>query len=155
MARTLSIAAAAFLFITLGGYLWRGYAWGGYAATLNERFLDREAAEMATSRIRKIDLERQSISPGESQILYTSLHNPSGELMILTLSISYPDGQKQTVVESSLTDTGTLSWTIPTTVPTGVANYRLTAGGCGCGAGNYGMHQPALESSAEGVFWVE
>jgi hypothetical protein len=78
-----------------------------------------------------------------------------GELLILTLSITYADGQRQTVVESSLANTATLSWTVPAGAAQGVASYRLAVGGCGCGMGDYGAAQPALESSVEGTFLVD
>lgn len=108
----------------------------------------------AGSRILRVHLQPTAAVPGAPQTLDATLHNPMGELMILTLSITYADGQKQTVVESSLTETGILSWTVPKTASTGLANYRLSAGGCGCGAGDYGLQPPALESTMEGTFAV-
>ncbi|RIK28947.1 MAG: hypothetical protein DCC55_38390 [Chloroflexi bacterium] len=144
--------ARTFILMTIGLALILG---AGYLGTQINRPLEPSASPSVDSRIRQVRLPHKAVSRGEPQTLDVTLHNPMGELMILTLSITYADGQKQTVVESSLSETGALSWTVPADTAPGGAAYRLTAGGCGCGMGDYGLAPPALESSAEGTFRVD
>lgn len=131
---------------------------GGGAETNLTQLSSHTTAPMSTvaeSQIREVNLHPANASPGDVQALQATIHNPWGELVILTLSITYANGQQQTVVESSLSGVAALSWTIPVTAARGTTHYRLTAGGCGCGMGDPGVQPLGLESSAQGTFMVD
>ena len=77
------------------------------------------------------------------------------ELSLLRLSITYPSGHVQTVVESIYGDAATLSWTVPPEGGSGTATYRLSSEGCGCGPDDKGATSIDQKSTSSGEFIIE
>ena len=77
------------------------------------------------------------------------------ELSLLRLSITYPSGHVQTVVESIYGSTATLSWTVPPQSGSGTATYRLSSEGCGCGPDDKGATSLEQNSTISGEFIIE
>lgn len=100
-------------------------------------------------------VESNPLASGQTQNLFAKLESSPGELVILTLSITYPNGAKRTVVGSTLTGEATLAWPVPSEVGRGTATYRLTSSGCGCGSGQDGRPKTVIQKIAEGSFTIE
>ncbi len=77
------------------------------------------------------------------------------ELSLLRLSISYPGGHVQTVVESIYGADAALSWTVPEDSGAGTATYRLSTEGCGCGPDDKGATAAEQVSAIAGEFVIE
>jgi hypothetical protein len=107
------------------------------------------------SVFRELQIESNTIHSGEEQRLYTRLDSTPGELVVLTLSLTYPSGMKRTLVESTETGEATLAWTIPPQAGVGTATYKLTTGGCGCGYGRDGKPKVTYQSIVKGAFTVQ
>jgi hypothetical protein len=117
----------------------------------------RSAVHLLTpnSQFTKIKVESNTLQTGQAQNLYIKLESAPGELVILTLSLTYPSGLKRTLVGSTLTGEVTLSWNIPPKAGVGTATYQLATGGCGCGYGHDGKPKVAIQSIAEGSFTIK
>jgi len=100
-------------------------------------------------------IESNPLASGQTQNFFAKLESSPGELVILTLSITYANGVKRTVVGSTTTGEATLSWPVPQEAGRGTATYRLTSGGCGCGSGQDGRPKIAIQKIAEGSFTIE
>jgi len=100
-------------------------------------------------------VESNPLASGQTQNFFVKLESSPGELVILTLAITYPSGVKRTVVGSTMTGEATLSWPIPPEAGQGTAMYRLTSSGCGCGSGQDGQPKTAIQKIAEGSFSIE
>jgi hypothetical protein len=109
----------------------------------------------ADSLFLEIQVESEALQVGQAQQLHTRLASTLGELVILTLSITYPSGLKRTVIESTLTGEATLAWDIPPEAGVGTATYQLATGGCGCGYGRDGKPKAAFQSIVTGSFTIE
>ncbi len=77
------------------------------------------------------------------------------ELSLLRLSIAYPDGHVQTVVESIYGAEAVLSWIVPEESGSGTATYRLSSEGCGCGPDDKGVTSSEQVSAITGEFVIE
>ncbi len=103
----------------------------------------------------EIQVESAALQVGQVQQLHTRLASTPGELVILTLSITYPSSLKRTVIESTLTGEATLAWDIPPQAGVGTATYQLATGGCGCGYGRDGKPKTSAQSIITGSFTIE
>jgi hypothetical protein len=104
---------------------------------------------------RQVALEHQTVRPGHEQNLSVTLDHRAAITTIFQLTIFYPDGETQTLFRQTVGSTATLSWLVPTDVKTGMARFRLTTSGCGCGDPSGVTSLINLESSAEGYFFVQ
>jgi hypothetical protein len=102
-----------------------------------------------------VEVESNPLLSGQTQNLFAKMESSPGELVILTLSITYPNGVKHTVVGSTLNGEAILSWPVPPDAGRGTAKYRLTSSGCGCGSGQDGKPKAPVQKIAEGSFTIE
>jgi hypothetical protein len=109
----------------------------------------------ADSRFLEVYVAAGTVQVEQTQQLSAKLAGPPGELVILTLSITYPSGYQRTQVASTLTNEATLTWVIPPEAGVGTATYQVATGGCGCGFGRDGTPKAAFSSIATGSFRVE
>ena len=100
-------------------------------------------------------IESNPIASGQTQNLFAKLESAPSELVVLTLSITYPNGVKRTVVGSAMNGEATLTWPVPPEAGRGTATYRLTSSGCGCGSGQDGRPKTVIQKIAEGSFTIE
>jgi hypothetical protein len=103
----------------------------------------------------EVRAESNTLKVGQTQHLHTRLASTPGELVILTLSLTYPSGFKRSVIESTLTGEATLVWDIPPEAGVGTVTYELATSGCGCGYGQDGKPKTAFQSIVTGSFTIE
>jgi hypothetical protein len=103
----------------------------------------------------QIEVESPLVRAGQPQTLHVTMQGVAGQLTILTLTITYPDGATEQVVDSTLGNTATLSWAVPPDAAAGEATFRLSKGDCGCGDRSL-LTTPVLPTGViEGSFTIE
>lgn len=93
-------------------------------------------------------------APGQEQTLAITLDQPGGFVTIFRLVVTYANGATQDVLDETMSNNTTISWVVPADAGAGVARYRLSTSGCGCGDRSRPASPVNTESSAEGVFFV-
>ena len=87
----------------------------------------------AKAPFRLVVVEQQTIAAGAEQAISVTLDQQAATTTILQLTITYPGGETQDVLDQTLGSTATLNWLVPDDVRSGEARFRLTTSGCGCG----------------------
>lgn len=103
--------------------------------------------------IEQVQIGSSVVAPGAIQAIHVTLGNPQRQLVVLDLTLRYPDDRRQTLAAGTMDTAATITWTIPADVPLGVASYRLASGGCNC-AGGFNKQHPVQESVVTGTFTV-
>ena len=102
-----------------------------------------------------VTLQAGHIQAGEAQNLVATLNTAPGSQTIFSLVITYADGAKQEVVDSTISNVATISWQTPTVVQPGIAMFHLATTGCGCADRALAQLATSQESSIDGWFIVE
>jgi len=102
-----------------------------------------------------ITLQARHIQAGQAQNLAVILNKASGSVTIFNLVITYTDGARQEVVDSTIGNTATITWQTPSAARPGVATFQLSTTGCGCGDRTIAQPTTTLESSIDGWFVVK
>jgi len=103
--------------------------------------------------IEQVQTGSPTVAPGAVQTLSVSLGNPRRQLVVLDLTVRYPDDQRQTLAAGTMDTAATITWTVPADIPPGMASYRLASGGCNC-AGGFNKQHPVQELVVTGTFTV-
>jgi hypothetical protein len=107
-----------------------------------------------TPPFREAWLARAAVTPGGEQTLAVTLAGRSATTTILQLTVTYPDGNTQDVLDQTLGNSATLTWQVPATANAGVATFRLQLGDCGCGDRSLGAAPATGASALAGTFVV-
>jgi hypothetical protein len=109
----------------------------------------------AKAPFRQVVVERQTIAAGAEQAISVTLDQRAATTTILQLTITYPGGETQDVLDQTLGSTATLNWLVPDDIRSGEARFRLKTSGCGCGDRSGTAELTDLESTVEGSFFVK
>jgi hypothetical protein len=101
-----------------------------------------------------VAVEQEKVAPGREQALAVTLDADGATTIILQLTITYPGGTTQAMIDQTFGQTATLNWLVPGDAQRGVAQFQLKTSGCGCGDRSLAGASTDLESTAEGYFYV-
>jgi hypothetical protein len=99
-------------------------------------------------------LARQAVARGEEQSLAVTLAGEPAATTILQLTITYPDGTTQEVLDQTVGRTATITWQVPATAAPGVASFELQTSGCGCGERTIGATVANPQGLLAGAFAI-
>jgi hypothetical protein len=109
----------------------------------------------AKAPFRQVVVEQQTIAAGAEQAISVTLDQQAATTTILQLTITYPGGETQDVLDQTLGSTATLNWLVPDDIRSGEARFRLKTSGCGCGDRSSAAELTDLETTVEGSFFVK
>ncbi len=118
--------------------------------------VEAKSSRLATVEppFRQVMVEHETVTPGQEQSISIALDQPGGRTTIFQLAITYPSGATQDVLAETVSSDATISWLVPPDAGAGVAHYKLTTSGCGCGERSRPASPVNIESRAEGLFFV-
>ncbi len=96
----------------------------------------------------------ERVEAGGSQTLHVQLEDRAGQVTILVLTVTYPNGESERSLHSTQGNEAEITWTIPADVGAGEAAFRLSTQSCGCGDHSTIPPQPIADTEVAGVFQV-
>lgn len=109
---------------------------------------------LAAPPFREVLVARQMAAAGGEQSLTVTLDQQAATTTILRLTITYPGGATQEVLDQTFGSTATLTWQVPAGAAPGEASFRLVTSGCGCGDRSSATLAADREYTLDGAFFV-
>lgn len=102
----------------------------------------------------QVVVQRGAIVAGQEQAIAIKLDKATATTTILELTVTYPDGTTQQVLDQTLGRTADIAWQVPPGTAVGMAHFAVVTSGCGCGDRSAATSPIDLESTATGHFFV-
>lgn len=101
-----------------------------------------------------LTLDAKPVPAGESQTVQVELEGRAGQVTVLVLTVTYPNGETERTLHSTQGNLAEITWVVPAAAGTGEASFRLSTQSCGCGDHSTIPAQPIVDTEVAGTFQV-
>lgn len=101
-----------------------------------------------------LTLSAPQVPAGDLQTVHVQFTGRSGQLTVLVLTVTYPNGKSERTLHSTQGNAAAITWTVPVDAGRGKASFRLSTQSCGCGDHSTIPAQALADTAVDGTFQV-
>lgn len=102
--------------------------------------------------LRTVRLSKRQVAAGARQGIAVTLRNPLQEVVVVSATVTYPNGDLDNLSTATTRQRGRLSWQVPPDAGKGEVSFVLSVGSGGCCGGDPWKRTFGAVPSVDGTF---